>query len=123
MLIGKLGGHSASWRTLDEAFHDEEWLVNLLYGAAIFTDSRGDGAYAHRTSTELVDNGGENLVVNLVQAILVDIQRLERHLGNLVGNGSVALHLSEIPDSSEQRVGDTRGSTRAAGNLAYLTAK
>ena len=42
MIIGKLGGHSASWRTLDEAFHDEEWLVNLLYGAAIFADSRGD---------------------------------------------------------------------------------
>ena len=57
MLIGKLGGHSASWRTLDEAFHDEEWLVNLLYSAAIFADSRGDGAYAHRTATELVDDG------------------------------------------------------------------
>ena len=104
MLIGKLGGHSASWRTLDEAFHDEEWLVNLLYGAAILAYCRGNGAYAYRTSTELVDDGGENLIINLIQAILVDVERLERHLGNLVGNGSVALHLSEIPDSSEQRV-------------------
>ena len=101
MIVGKLGGHSASWRTLDEALHDEEWLVNLLYGAAIFADSRGNGAYAHRTSTELVDDGGENLVVYPVQAILVDVQCLKRHLGNLEGDGSVALHLGEITYSSQ----------------------
>ena len=117
MLIGKLGGHSASWRALDETLHDEERLVNLLYGAAILAYCRGNGAYAYRTSTELVDDGGENLVVYLVQAILVDIERLESHLGNIEGDGSVALYLGEIPDSSEQRVGDTRGSARAAGDF------
>lgn len=80
MLVGKRRCHSASRRALDETLHDEERLVNLLYGATILAYCRGNGAYAYRTATELVDDGGENLVVNLVQAILVDVERLERHL-------------------------------------------
>ena len=80
MLVGKRRCHSASWRTLDEALHDEERLINLLYGAAILAYCRGNGAYAYRTATELVDDGGENLIINLIQAILVDVERLERQL-------------------------------------------
>ena len=59
MLVGKRRCHSSSRRALDEAFHDEERLVNLLYGAAILAYCRGNGAYAYRTATELVDDGGE----------------------------------------------------------------
>ena len=117
MLVGKRRCHSSSRRALDEALHDEERLVNLLYGAAILAYCRGNGAYAYRTATELVDDGGENLVVNLVQAILVDVERLERHLGNIISDGSVALYLGKITHSSEQRVGDTRSSARTAGDF------
>ena len=101
MLVGKRRCHSASRRALDEPLHDEERLVNLLYGAAILAYCRGNGAYAYRTSTERVDDGGENIVVYLVQAILVDVERLESHLGNIVSDGSVALHLGEITYSSQ----------------------
>ena len=117
MLVGKRRCHSASRRALDETLHDEERLVNLLYGAAILAYCRGNGAYAYRTATELVDDGGENLVVNLVQAILIDVERLERHLGNIVSDGSVALYLGEITHSSQQGIGDTRGSARTAGDF------
>ena len=117
MLVGKRRCHSSSRRALDETLHDEERLVNLLYGAAILAYCRGNGAYAYRTATELVDDGGENLVVNLVQAILIDVERLERHLGNIVSDGSVALYLGEITHSSQQGIGDTRGSARTAGDF------
>ena len=73
MLVGKRRCHSASRRALDETLHDEERLVNLLYGAAILAYCRGNGAYAYWATTELVDDGGENLVVYLIQAILVDV--------------------------------------------------
>ena len=53
MLVGKRRCHSASRRALDETLHDEERLVNLLYGAAILAYCRGNGAYAYRTATEL----------------------------------------------------------------------
>ena len=61
MLVGKRRCHSSSRRALDETLHDEERLVNLLYGAAILAYCRGNGTYAYRTATELVDDGGENL--------------------------------------------------------------
>ena len=117
MLVGKRRCHSSSRRALDETLHDEERLVNLLYGAAILAYCRGNGAYAYRTATELVDDGGENLIIYLVQAILVDVECLERHLGNIVSDGSVALYLGKITHSSEQRIGDTRGSARTAGDF------
>ena len=104
MLVGKRRCHSASRRALDETLHDEERLVNLLYGAAILAYCRGNSAYAYRTATELVDDGGENLIINLIQAILVDIECLERHLGNIVSDGSVALYLGEITHPSYRQL-------------------
>ena len=67
MLVGKRRCHSASRRALDETLHDEERLVNLLYGAAILAYCRSNGAYAYWATTELVDDGGENLRYPLKQ--------------------------------------------------------
>ena len=114
MLVCQLGSHTSTRGTLNKALHDEEWLIHLLHRAAILADSRGNGANAHRTATELVDDGGENLVVYLVKTILVDVQRLQSHLSDVVSDGAITLHLGKIAHSSQQGVGDTRRTTRAA---------
>ena len=107
MVVGKLSGHAAARGSLDESLHDEVRLVHLLDGSGILADGCGNRSHAHRSAMKLVDDGGENLVVDLVQTILVDVERTERGLSNVVGNGAVALHLGEVAHTAQQRVGDT----------------
>jgi len=60
-------------------------LATLLKtGGRPFVAPRTSGARPCRPATERVEDGGENLIINLTQAILVDVERLKRHLGNIV---------------------------------------
>ena len=44
------------------------------------------------------------MICLLYTSILIDVERLERHLGNIVSDGSVALYLGEITHSSQQEM-------------------
>ena len=57
VVVGKASGHTAAGRALDEAFHDEERLIDLLDGTCVLADGGGDGAETDGTATELIDNG------------------------------------------------------------------
>ena len=83
MLIGQFRYHTTTWSTLDKTLHDEERLVDLLHRSGILANSGSDSGNAHRTSAELVDDGQQDAVINLVQSLLVDIQCFQRYLGNL----------------------------------------
>ena len=76
MRVSLVSGDAASWSTLDEALLYEEWLVNLLHGTLVLPYRRGYGIDPYRASLELGDDGMEYLVVYLVQAALVDVQRV-----------------------------------------------
>ena len=110
MLVSQFGGHASSGRTLDETFHDQEWLIDILDSAGIFTDSRSNGIESDRTTLELVDDGEQDLIVNLIKTILINIESFERYVCNLQVDTSVTFHLCKIPDTTQQGVGHT-GST------------
>ena len=96
VVVGKAGGHAATWRALDEAFHDEERLIDLLNGTCVLADGGGDGAETNGTATELIDDGQKNLVIDFVKAILVDVQRLQGDAGDALVDAPGAFHLSEV---------------------------
>ena len=117
MPICQFRDHSATRRSLDEAFHDEERLVDLLHRPGIGADGRGNGGQSHRATTELVDDGQQNLVVYLVKTILVDVERSKGNLRNLRVNGTGSLHLGEIAHAPQQRIGNSGRSTAAPQQL------
>ena len=82
MLIGEVGDFAATRGALYEAFLDEIRLIYFLESARVFAESSGDGGEANGTALELVDDCGENLVVDFVKAILVDIQGFEGESGD-----------------------------------------
>ena len=108
MLVGKRGDDTSAWRALYEALHDEVRLIHLLHGACILADGGGDGRHANRTAAKLVDDGKQDLVVDLVETILVDVERTERYVGYLGVYASAALDLGEVAHATQQSVGDTR---------------
>ena len=111
MLIGQFGSHTSTWGTLDETFHDEERLIDILDGTSILANGRSDGVETDRTTLELIDNGEQDLVVNLIKTILVDIKGFERHMGYLQVDASVTLHLRKVAHTTQQRIGNTGRST------------
>ena len=108
MDVCRLRHLSATRCAFEEALLDEERLIHLLQRAGVLADGRGDGSEAHGAALELVDDGGENFVVNLVQSVAVDVERLEGIAGNLHVDASVALDLCEVAHAAQQGVGDTR---------------
>ncbi len=63
--------------------------------------------YTDRAAFKLVYNGTKYLVVYLIQSVLVDIQCLQRKLGNLRIDRAGAFHLCEVTYPAKQSIGNT----------------
>ena len=105
MAVCQVGSHSAARGALQESFHYQVRLVNVLHGASILAYGCGYGADAHRTSAELVYYGQQYLVVYLVQSVAVYAQRTQCHLGYVQVYAAITLHLGKVTHSSQQSVG------------------
>ena len=73
MAISQVSSFSTAWRTLDKAFLDQIRLIDFLDRTWIFSQGCGDGSQSDRTTCKLVNDDTKELVVNVVQAIAVDI--------------------------------------------------
>ena len=111
MLVCQFGDFTPSRGALDEAFFDEEGFVDLLHSSCILANSCGYGAESDGTSLELVDDGGEEFVVYLVQSEAVDVESFECHVGYGEVDGSISLDLCEVSDTSQEGIGYTRCSS------------
>ena len=117
VLVRQVRHLAPTGRALDEALLDEERLVDFLYRARVLAQGGGDGGQAHGTALELVDDGGQQFVVYLVQAVAVDVQCLQGIGGNLRVDASRTFDLRKVPHTPQQRIGDTGRSAAARGNL------
>ena len=113
----EIGDFAAAGGAFDETFLYEIGLVDFLDRARIFAKSRGDGRQADRSALELRYNGREYLVVDLIETLAVDIERLKGITGNHKVDRSVAFDLGEVADATQQGVGD---SGCAAAPQCYL---
>ena len=93
MLVSERCDHASALRSLDESLHDEIRLVHFLDGARVLAYGGGYGADANGTSVELVNDGQEYLVVNLVETILVDVERRERRAISMAASSSIGTRI------------------------------
>jgi hypothetical protein len=111
------GGPSTAWRSIEEADLHEVRLVDLFDRPCVFADRSGDGGQSDRTSVELVQHGCQDLPVELVQAVSIDLEPLQRRRGGLGGDPISAIDLDEVPDPAKQTVRHARCTARAPGQL------
>lgn len=69
-------------RTFDKAFFDKERLVNLFQRSGIFSQGSRDSRQSYRSAVKLVDDSRQQLIVDLIQAVTVDVQCLQSIAGN-----------------------------------------
>ena len=101
MFISQFRHLSSPRCTLQESFLDQERFIYFFQCSRIFPQCRSNGSQSHRPTFELVYNGTEQLVINLIQAIPVYIQRLQREASDRLIDISVPLHLSEITHTAQ----------------------
>ena len=107
MLVSQRRCLASARGTFDEAFFDEEGFVDILYRTGIFAHSGSDGVESDRSAAELIDDGGEEFVIYLIEAESIDIQRLEGVLGDVEIDGAGAFDLGEVSHASQEGVGYT----------------
>src|SRR5687768_10833954 len=71
VVVGELRRDSAPRRAVEEPDLQQEGLVDVLDGVGLLADRRRQRAHPHRPAAELVDDGEEQLAVDLVEPVLV----------------------------------------------------
>src|SRR5262245_41897013 len=62
-------------RAIQEANLDQKRLVNVFDGVFFFADGGGDRVETDRPPAELVDDSTEQFAVDLIEAVLVDLEQ------------------------------------------------
>src|SRR5712691_2061159 len=110
-------GDAPAQRPLQEALLDEEGLEHVLDGFGVLADGVREVVEADRAARELLDHREQQLAVHDVEPQHVDVEHLERGLGDELGHGAIRLHLRVVPHAAQYPVGDARRAARAAGDL------
>ena len=117
MVISPLCDHAAPGCPVDKAFFDEIGLVYILNGTRILADGRRQGVQSHRAAHEFLNHGHQNPPVNLIEAVAVHLQKIQRKVRDLLGDLPVVFDLGEITDPLEKPVGQTRRSPGTSRQL------
>src|SRR5579884_788619 len=117
MLVSELGGDAAAGGAIQEANLDQKRLVDFFYRFGFFCQSGRQRVHADGATLILLDNGEQQLAVNLVEAVLVHFEHLEGgfRCGQVDFAGTP--HLGVIPDPAEQPIRNAWRSAGAAGKL------
>src|SRR5690606_4259991 len=117
MFVGQFSGLPSPRGPHKKSLLDQKGFIDLFQGLGTLRDRRGQGAYAHGSPLELVDQGGQYFVVHFIEAMGVHIEGLQPELGDPKVDRSIALDLGKVPDPSQKGIADSGGTPTAARNL------
>ena len=86
MLVGGFCRYAAAGGAVDEAELDEVGLVDVLDGLFFFANGDREGLEADGAFLEFDDEGLQDAVVHLVEAVIVDAEHFESGGGNFVSD-------------------------------------
>src|SRR5919106_225146 len=121
MPVRKVGGHSASWGSLEEAELEEERLVDLLQGSRVLADGGGEGRESNRSSPESLHQSRQDGEVDAVEPLLVHLEQGQGIGRGFLCHSPVTSNLGVVADPTEEPVGDTRGPPGPPSDLPRST--
>ena len=117
MLPGAGRDHPATRGALQQTLLDQVGFDHVLDGVADLADGGRDVVQSHRTATEALDDGFEEIAVHDVQPDRVHVEHAQGVVGHAAGDAAVGADLGVVPHPAEQSVGNARRAARAAGDL------
>ena len=117
MPIRQRRGDAAAQRALQVTLLNQVRLQHIFNGVALLADGRRKIINAHRPAAELVDHRAQQFAIHDVEADAVNVEHLQRLIGNILGDLAVGAHLGEIAHAAQQPVGNARRAARACGHF------
>ena len=114
IFIGARRGDTAARRAIEKAGLDQERLVDVFDRVLFFADGGRDAVDAHRAAAELVDDGSQQLAIDLVEAVIVDLEQLQRRARDLGVDPAVGADLRIVAHAPQEAVRDARRAARPA---------
>src|SRR5690606_22797008 len=96
---------------------NKERFIDFLNSFCLFSHRRGDGSDTHRTTFEFLDDGCEDTIIHLVEAVLVDVEGIQRELSDSFVDDAITLDLRKVAGTSQEVVGDTRSAPASTRDL------
>src|SRR4029079_16437990 len=85
ILVRQRGGDAAPRRAIQKSRLDEKGFVNVFERVALFAQGGGEGGHADRAALEFFDDRAQQPAIDLVEAVRVHLQHLERTVGDVGG--------------------------------------
>ena len=87
-------------RPQDKTLLNQEGLQHILNRTALFRQSRSQAIDTHRAAIELLDHGQQQPSIQMIKALSVNVQQIERSLRGCAITASIGLHLGVITDTT-----------------------
>ena len=117
MFICQPRGDPTSRRPLKEAQLQQEGLIHVHDSVCVLTNGCSYGLQSHGPAIELLHDGTQHLVVDLIQTEVVHFQSSKGFQRDVFGDCAALQHLSVVTHSTEQPVGDPRCATGTSRDL------
>ena len=114
MLDCQFSDLTSARRAADKTLFDKEGFVNLFKCTRIFTDGCGNRTYADRSAFEFVDNRQQDLIIRIVEAVTIDVERFQSKVCEFRINCSRALYLRTVAHTALECFGNTRNTLNAS---------
>src|SRR5208337_5439399 len=108
VLIRQMCSHSSARRAVQKSDLDEERLIDFLDGVSLLRQRRCQRVHPHWPALVLLDDAEQQLAVNLVEAVAIDLEHLQRRLRRRFVDLAYALHLGVVTYPAQQPVGNAR---------------
>src|SRR5262245_12446835 len=114
MFVRELSRDAAAGRALEKTDLEEIRFVNIFDGVNFLAQNGGDRIHANRPPAEAFDDGAEKLSIDVVEAVFIHIEKLQRIERDRRGNFAVAFNVGIIANSLQQAVRDARRSAASS---------
>ena len=101
VFISLPGGAAPTRRAGQKAQLHQVWFIYIFQRHRFFTDGGCQRIQAYRAAAVIFDNGTQHTTVHRIQAQIIDLQSLQRLVGNRSGDLAVSLH---SPDPQQRAV-------------------
>ncbi|MCY1176788.1 hypothetical protein D9M73_170720 [compost metagenome] len=83
----------------------------------LFADGRRQAVHPHRPAIELLDHGKQQASILVIEATFIDVQQVQRQVGNRLGDMPLGANFGEITHPTQQSVGNPGRATGTAGDF------
>src|SRR5579864_4249666 len=104
MLIRQLRSYAPSRGAVEKPYLHQEWLINLFDCVRLFSQDRSQGIHPNRAALILFDNRQQQSPIDLIKAVLVHFQHLQRRFRRGFVDSASPPYLGKIPYTPQETI-------------------